>query len=297
MSMCYHPFFAANPTPSYGKEKIAVPCGKCPPCLQRRAAFWSFRLSQNMKGYKSMYFLTLTYRDAPITHNGFMTLVKRDFQLFMKRLRRFHPKGTKISYYACGEYGSKRFRPHYHAIIFGINPDYIEKAWSDKFIDDEFDRKTLQLAGVPGIYEADPDVNEANIAYVTKYITKGKQIPKHAKDDRLPEFALMSKNMGKQYLTPEMVKYHQQDITRMFHTLPDGIKVPMSRYYRERIYSDSQRLEYSKIVQQKMSELFEDKKTEFAKNYPDDHFERSYSETVKANEKILFNNALDRGDP
>ena len=40
----------------------------------------------------------------------------------MKRLRKKY-KNKKIRYYHCGEYGDKNFRPHYHAIIFGLEFD------------------------------------------------------------------------------------------------------------------------------------------------------------------------------
>ena len=61
------------------------------------------------------------------------TLLPRDVQLFMKRLRRhleYQPKKVKgvrdhiehIRYFAVGEYGSKTHRPHYHILIFGWRP-------------------------------------------------------------------------------------------------------------------------------------------------------------------------------
>ena len=50
------------------------------------------------------------------------TLRKRDYQLFMKRLRKAFPN-DKIRFYAAGEYGPKTLRPHYHAILFGLHLD------------------------------------------------------------------------------------------------------------------------------------------------------------------------------
>lgn len=108
--------------------KVPVPCGKCPPCLQRRTAEWCFRIFQESKTHLSASFITLTYEKPPITPNGFMTLHTPDFQKFMKRLRKLHPRGTRIKYYAVGEYGTERKRPHYHAILFGHIPDLVDKA-------------------------------------------------------------------------------------------------------------------------------------------------------------------------
>jgi hypothetical protein len=288
MASCFHPFFISNPTPSWGREKIPVPCGKCPPCLQRRASAWSFRLTQALKVFPSVHFLTLTYEDPPISKKNYMTLVRRDWQLFMKRLRRYHPKQAKIAYYAVGEYGSKTWRPHYHAIILGSDAELISKAWSDARPDADFDKKRLILPGKPGIFEADSDVNPANIAYVTKYITKGKQIPLHPNDDREPEFALMSKNLGKNYMSSAIINYHKSDPDRMYVTNPDGIKLAMPRYYRDRIYTETERATHALKVAKLAPLLLEQSIQDFYKKRPLEHFERSYSESVKAVERRYF---------
>ena len=49
--------------------------------------------------------------------NNPIILKKSDFQKFIKRLR----KDYDIKYFACGEYGDKTLRPHFHAILFGVN--------------------------------------------------------------------------------------------------------------------------------------------------------------------------------
>lgn len=47
----------------------------------------------------------------------------RDFQLFMKRLRKKFSK-QKIRFFHCGEYGDKYNRPHYHSALFNFDfPD------------------------------------------------------------------------------------------------------------------------------------------------------------------------------
>lgn len=61
-------------------------------------------------------FITLTYSDQHLPAKG--TLVKSDFQKFMKRLRKAYPE-RRIAYFMCGEYGELG-RPHYHAILFGV---------------------------------------------------------------------------------------------------------------------------------------------------------------------------------
>jgi hypothetical protein len=216
------------------ERKIPVPCGKCPACLKRRANGWAFRLKEHHKITTSAYFLTLTYDNehVPISVKNFLTLNKKHFQDFLKRLRKHHTLqniDTKICYYAVGEYGTNTYRPHYHAIIYNINPDLLQKAW------------TLGQIHVG-------EVNGATISYVCKYLHKGKTIPMHQNDDRVPEFSLMSKKLGLNYLTPQMLKYHRDDISRNYVTLEGGVKSAMPRYYREKIYDEKQRYKQSLLI-------------------------------------------------
>lgn len=61
-------------------------------------------------------------------------LRKSDFQLFMKRLRKWFSDSSKknnknygqIRYYCCGEYGPKHFRPHLHIVLFSNSDELIE---------------------------------------------------------------------------------------------------------------------------------------------------------------------------
>lgn len=213
-------------------ETIPVPCGKCPKCLGRRTSGWSFRLMQEDKRSSTSMFVTLTYDTdhVPITQNGFMSLQKDHLQKFFKRLRKAHGEGhTTIKYYAVGEYGGKTSRPHYHIILFNANQDLICKAW-----------------GMGDIHYG--HVNGATVGYTLKYVMKPRNIPAHRNDDRLREFAVMSKGLGSNYFLNEdetvkdIVPWHHQDVqNRMYCTLDDGRKIAMPRYYKNKIYQDSQK--------------------------------------------------------
>lgn len=210
-------------------ELVVVPCGKCPDCKGRRVSGWSFRLMLEEKRCESAYFVTLTYdRDhCPRTDRGFMTLRKSDVQKFFKRLRKSLPE-AKIKYYAAGEYGTRNWRPHYHIILFNADKLSIEKAWRD------------EGKSIGGIDIG--TVTGASIGYTLKYITKEKRIPLHRNDDRIPEFALMSKGLGSAYITDRMKKWHTADLeNRMYLTTTDGKKVSMPRYYKDKMYTESER--------------------------------------------------------
>lgn len=184
---------------------------------------------QEEKVSSSAFFITLTYdtTHVPISRNGFLTLNKRDPQLFFKRLRKLtsslDPKRI-IKYYLCGEYGTDNKRPHYHAIIFNvIDPIHVDQSWH---------LGQTHFGTVCG----------ASVGYTLKYMEKQKQIPAHINDDRQPEFSLMSKGLGESYITEAVKRYHHADLAnRMCLDIEDGKKIAMPRYYKNKIYHENQR--------------------------------------------------------
>ena len=103
-------------------DYIEIPCGHCVGCKQDAQRRWAFRLMAESLAHKYAYFVTLTYSDDP------KSLSKRDLQLFHKRLRKVFP----FRFFACGEYGEKNSRPHYHGIYFFDVPLEDLKLWSNK---------------------------------------------------------------------------------------------------------------------------------------------------------------------
>jgi hypothetical protein len=246
---CDTPFHVNNPRyPIYSNDRqVPVPCGKCPACLSRRTSVWTFRLKTHAKNAISSHFITLTYdtRFVPISSRGFLTLDKRDVQLYFKRLRKLHGKNHEpLKYYLAGEYGSKTFRPHYHIILFNANIELIHKAW---------DKGEVHIG----------ELTEASAAYTAKYINKGKIIPMHKNDDRLPEFSLMSKKLGLNYLSEKIIRYHRTDIERNFITLEDGKKISMPRYFREKIWTEQERRTQADKLAEKFKQIEDQKELEY----------------------------------
>jgi len=218
-------------------EKIPVPCGKCPTCKARRVNTWVFRLMEQEKISTSAHFITLTYdtNHIPISPNGFKTLRKSDFQDYMKRLRKLDPLRT-LKYYVAGEYGSKTSRPHYHAIIFNVSD-------SQHF----FDAWSINGSSLGSVHVG--SVSSDSVAYTMKYIDKANFRTQHSRDDRVPEFSLMSKGLGSSYLSQSIVDYHKADLSRMYVTKQSGHKLPMPRYYRNKIFTDAEKTAQLGIIQ------------------------------------------------
>lgn len=223
-------------------QKMPVPCGKCVYCKTRKVNAWAFRIAEEEKYSYSAYFLTLTFEDKHIkaTENGLMTLQKQPFQKFIKRLRKYEEtngNNNKLTYYMCGEYGGKTHRPHYHVLLFNATEKGINYAWKDPDC-----KQGKQLGHIHW-----GKVEEGSIKYTVKYMTKIGKIPMYDGDDRLKEFSLMSKGLGKKYIE-KMKNWHLEDIqNRSSVTLKGGIKQPMPRYYREKIFTDKELIEFRRL--------------------------------------------------
>lgn len=188
---------------------LRIPCGQCIGCRLEYSRQWANRCMMEAQFHEENWFLTLTYDDEHVPINAetddngelvgepVMTLVKRDFQLFMKRLRKEFGN-QKLRFYACGEYGSKTFRPHYHAIIFGLKLDDL-KIYKRNFQGDIlYNSPRLERCWKNGFCVA-ANVTWETCAYTARYVMKkakgvGKEV--YASLGVEPEFVLMSRKPG-----------------------------------------------------------------------------------------------------
>lgn len=201
---------------------IAVPCGKCPSCQINRREDWTIRLMEEYKASKYAYFITMTYDDDNM--NEGCNVVKKDLQDFFKRFR--HNQETKITYYAIGEYGTKLHRPHYHILLFMLEPlnyDKLQQKWG----------KGLTHVG---------GVNIKSISYVCKYHINRTTYP----EGREPPFCLSSKLLGIQYVA-KMQEYHSEDTSRAYYQQYE-FKKKIPRYYKDKIYSKEEKEKISLAI-------------------------------------------------
>lgn len=205
---------------------VPVPCGKCPQCLKRRVASWSFRLEVEALNWQKQFFVTLTYDTefVPISPNTFMTLEPKHLTDFFKRLRR---TAGKLRYYACGEYGTRGKRPHYHLILFGnsnMEESDIIKCWTEPY--------TKKPYGNVYFGKVEP----ASIRYTVQYYDKGDWYRAHKRDDRVPEFSRMSQGIGKSFLTIAQVKHFLSNPSKGYIYDKQGHKIAIPRYYKKRLF-------------------------------------------------------------
>lgn len=150
-----------------------------------------------MKYWKDNTFITLTYADDALVYGSTerAILVPRDLNLFWKRLRKRYPP---FKYFACGEYGERSGRPHYHALIFGV--DFKDKVLdSSKNGNNYYRSNTLDcIWGNGNCIIGDASFESAS--YVARYVMKkrlGKTAHTYEKDGITPEFLVMSRGNSK----------------------------------------------------------------------------------------------------
>jgi hypothetical protein len=91
--------------------------------------------------------------------------------------------------------------------------------------------------------------NMATINYVVGYVMQGVWTPEHELDDRAPQFSCMSKGLGSSYLTDEIYDYHYDRMdTSAMH--PSGFRIPLPRYYKDKIFTVEEKAELYEINQQ-----------------------------------------------
>lgn len=129
MAICYHRKLAwltskgLSFKPVLGAKRLTVPCGKCLACRANNASQWATRVMHEAEYVDTACFITLTYSPDYVPSD--YSLRKSDLQKFLKRLRITLDRqklGHIRAYLACGEYGSKRGRPHYHVLLLGWSP-------------------------------------------------------------------------------------------------------------------------------------------------------------------------------
>lgn len=113
--MCLYPRTLSNTI-----IPIAVDCGYCPECINKRRDAWSFRLFHEQQSSFLTLFTFLSYDDGNLpTMDGYPVLNWSDITLYLKRVRKeLSTLDVKLTYFIAGEYGPRTLRPHYHSLFF-----------------------------------------------------------------------------------------------------------------------------------------------------------------------------------
>lgn len=231
---CYHPIPAAQDTPGskvtlYPKDRgtgdnsvvnLKLSCGQCVGCRSARATAWARRCVHEASCHARNSFVTLTYSDEFVPFDG--SLEPDVFTRFIKRLRKRVPA---LRYFACGEYGSLRCRPHYHALLFNCGFDDTRRVGDVLYESD-------LLSSVWGYGDCRiGEVTGASANYIAKYSLKSLGTDFGG---AVPPFLRMSLKPAIGY---SWLARFSSDLKNGY-LVADGRKCPIPRSYMQRLVKD-----------------------------------------------------------
>lgn len=210
-------------------EKKLYRCGSCYWCRLNQRSLWTMRLQHEMTQHKVALFCTLTYNEDNLpSYHGKGILVKDHLQRFFKRLRK---DVKELRYFACGEYGERTGRPHYHAVIFGYDEtlfvDAIRNSWRD------------------GFSQVVPVTEVSQLSYVAGYVSK-KLLSIKAENGELPaEFHVSSHGIGSAWLRENAYNLvYDMMLSRDLKPLPRYYVEQLEKLYPDEICGFRTRREY-----------------------------------------------------
>lgn len=191
-----------------------VRCGKCFLCKKEKAREWLIRLVHHNSTYLYCYFVTLTYSDDNIP-SPYPTLRRKDLQDFFKRFRYYFTE--PFTYFACGEYGELRGRPHYHILLFTNSEIEFESSLINSWT---FGRTQSTVV-----------TDDRAIAYVAGYVQKKLYDTHEYKNMNLyPPFTCCSKGIGLEWCMK-----NQDKIKERGYITYHGSRYPIPLYYKRKI--------------------------------------------------------------
>uniref|UniRef100_A0AAU8AWB6 Replication initiator protein n=1 Tax=Dulem virus 169 TaxID=3145646 RepID=A0AAU8AWB6_9VIRU len=297
LTVCMEKFTGANCSDRVDNY-IEIPCGKCIECRLEYSRQWANRCMLELQYHdpRFCWFVTLTYDDMSMQHLpvGLIndcevhSVDKQDIQKFFKLLRRdveYHDRAVEpsIRYFCCGEYGSKSLRPHYHAIIYGLNLSD-NTSWSKSHHNFQLFRSPyLEKIWKKGFVVVSP-VTWETCAYTARYVmkkAKGLTADQYLEHGINPEFVLMSRRpgIGRQYFDDHYKDIYKFDSINV-STSQGGKQFKPPRYF-DQLYAqiDSLESEVLKINRRECAEAAIELKLKCT--------DKSYVDVLRTEEKIL----------
>ena len=222
--------------------QVEIPCGRCIECCKAKAREWQVRLSEEIKDWEYMYFVTFTFSPEGLREILFKYGIQECNAAAAHALRRSlerYRKDKKCSYRhwfitELGHEGTERI--HMHGIIFMKEKqdfELIERkgdGWMAKW-------KYWKYGHIfVGDY-----VNQKSVNYVVKYM--------HKIDSDHKNFVgqvLCSPGIGHRWIehlieTGEHSYTYKPRATKDFYRLNNGSKVKLPKYYGNKLWNEEER--------------------------------------------------------
>lgn len=256
------------PIKGHDIEPSSLPCGKCSGCRTQSSRNWAIRCVHENQMHDYSCFVTLTFNDDYLARfNPLGTLIHRDFQLFMKRLRTFLSTKKsrefcdfgilrRVRFYHCGEYGAKHNRPHHHALLFGVSFKDLSYLRTTESGERLYRSPTLETLWDSG-YSSVGTVTFKSAAYVARYIMKKQTsvsdgIDKYFRgiDEETGEFILAKPEYNTMSRRPGIAKswfdLYKDDVYPSDKVVMRNMQMRPPRYY-DNLYKEVSPFEFEDI--------------------------------------------------
>lgn len=253
---------AFRPQQAHTDMPIQIPCGRCMGCRVAKKQEWAIRATHEAQMHEKTCFITLTYSDQALPAD--LSLNVKHWQLFAKKLRnRLGP----FRFLACGEYGDKTLRPHYHAILYGVDFAEDREPWKERGEHQTWRSPLLEALWTDadgqsrGFHEIGT-MTYQSAAYVANYVTKkktGDQAVTYERTDIYtgetwtvqPEFAVMSRRPG---LGKEWFSKYWRDVYPSDEVVLGGKRFRPPKYYDGLIQNQDEKL-WAKLRQKRQENV------------------------------------------
>lgn len=235
---CYHPLrgyraeggrIVFRREAGWSDRPVDLPCGQCLGCRVQRSADWALRCVHESQLHEANAFVTLTYDQDHLPADGSLRL--EDWQKFAKRVRK---ELGPFRFFHCGEYGEKNKRPHYHALLFGLDFRHDRISYSPSL----YGSRTLDRLWGQG-FTSIGQLTYESAAYVARYVMKKLTGSRADAYDRVdpdtgeifsvkPEYCTMSRRPGIGY---GWVKEFHKDVFPSDEVVHTGRRHRVPRYY------------------------------------------------------------------
>lgn len=236
---------------------VPIGCGRCIECRKQYGREWAVRLQEDIKVNTNGKFVTLTFSDESIAElneekiiefrddkelrkeikiadlqgyekdNAIATLAVRRFTERWRKTYGKAPRHWLIT--ELGHNGTENI--HLHGIIWtDTTGNEIRDHWKYGYV---WDGKVHEGSGRKENY-----VNAKTVNYIIKYVTKMDMQHKAYKSR-----VLASKGIGKNYMDRSDWKknVYKEGETDERYRVPNGAKVALPKYYRNKIYTEEER--------------------------------------------------------
>ncbi|QXP08631.1 MAG: replication initiator protein [Arizlama microvirus] len=238
---CFHPakaFLLSSGGLSFTERgdivrDLKIPCGQCMGCRIDKARDWSLRITHESKLHQANWFATLTYDNENLPNPP--SLNYSHFQQWAKNVRK---KLGPFRFFMCGEYGEQTHRPHFHAILFGLEVKDVKRwggsdkmpTWTSDALTSSWGKGMIVLGQVTqqsaqyvaryNLKKVTGDLAEIHYRWIDPEIGEEHQLE--------PEFCQMSRRpgIGAAWYNRYHTDFHTHD-----YAISDGAKNPVPKYY------------------------------------------------------------------